>query len=122
MRALVVALGLALLLASGARAQDATPATRITLAHQLYDARLAALRGGSGQPADVHTWSVHWMEAELEQHTTSAAQSHFERMNALLALVHASVATGMLASSAETECQYYVAEARAWLAHPPAAH
>lgn len=117
-----LALAASMLLAPGAasHAQDGSPAARAALAHQLYDARLAALRSGAGQAADVHTWSVHWMEAELEQHTTSAAQAHLDRMSALLAAVRGSVAAGMLSASAELECQYYVAEARAWLAHPPA--
>jgi hypothetical protein len=117
---LVLVSMLAMARVAPSRAQDGSPVTRAALAHQLYDAHLARLRAGAGAPDDVHTWSVHWMEAELEQHTTSAAQSHFDRMTALLTLVHGSVAAGVLTASAELECQYYVAEARAWLAHPPA--
>ena len=41
-------------------------------------------------------------------------------MNTLLALVHGQVVAGTARTSEELACQYYVAEARAWIAHPPA--
>lgn len=102
-----------------AYAQDATPAARAALAHRLYDASLAAMSAGAGTSSDVYDWSVRWMRADLEAHVPSAANAHLDRMNALLTRVHSQVATGVARSSEETACQYYVAEARAWVAHPP---
>jgi hypothetical protein len=111
----VIALGIG----GAGHAQESSPAARAALAHQLYDASLAALSTGTGRPDDVYDWSVRWMRAELEQHATTATQAHFDRMNTLLARVHGLVAAGMATASAETECEYYVAEARAWMAQPP---
>ncbi len=100
-------------------AQESSPAARAALAHQLYDTSLAGL-GSATRASDVYDWSVRWLRADLEAHTADAARAHFDRMSALLTRVHSLVTSGVVASSAETECRYYVAEARAWIAHPPA--
>jgi hypothetical protein len=102
-----------------ARAQESSPAARAALAHQLYDASLAQMSAGLGAPRDVYEWSARWMRAELETHATAATQQHLDRMNTLLARVHSQVATGAARPSDELACQFYVAEARAWMAHPP---
>lgn len=115
--AIVVALAPAAL--PRARAQESSPAARAALAHQLHDAALAALASGTGRPSEVYEWSARWLRADLEGHVASAAQQHFDRMTALATRVHGLVGAGMMPSSAELECQYYVAEARAWMAHPP---
>jgi hypothetical protein len=102
-----------------AHAQDATPAARAALAHQLYDRALAGTSMGTANVEEVYTWSVRWMRAELEAHTPNAAQAHLDRMTQFLTRVHSSVAAGARTTADETACQYYVAEARAWVAHPP---
>jgi hypothetical protein len=115
-------LSLVLCLSVGAvstlHAQDGSPATRIALAHQLFDSSLAGL-GTASQASDAYDWSVRWMRAELEAHLAGAAVAHLERMTTLLARVHAQVQAGAATTATETACQYYVAEARAWTAHPP---
>lgn len=100
-------------------AQESSPAARAALAHQLYDSSLAALGAGAGRPSDAYDWSVRWMRADLEAHVANAAQAHYDRMTALLARVRGQVAAGLAPASSDPECQYYVAEARAWIAHPP---
>jgi hypothetical protein len=108
-----------LCLSSIASAQESSPATRSALAHQLYDASIAGLTMGSSRPSDVYEWSERWMRADLEAHVANAAQMHFDRMNTLLAMVHGQVVAGTARTSEELACQYYVAEARAWMARPP---
>lgn len=114
---LVVMLALPLASTAPARAQQASSTS--ALAHQLYDRAPAGLDAGSTRPSEVYDWSVRWMRADLDAHVANAAQAHVERMRALQASVHTRVAAGILASSDELACQYYVAEALGWLAHPP---
>lgn len=102
-----------------AQAQDSSPASRAALAHEVYDTALAELSAGVSRSSDAYDWSVRWMRADLEARTPSAAQAHLDRMTALLARVRAGVASGTLRTADQMACQYYVAEARAWLAHPP---
>lgn len=116
---LSVALALSAVLPAPALAQESSPAARAALARSLYDTAIGALASGTGSPSEAYEWSVRWMRADLEAHVPNAAQLHFERMTTLAARVHAQVAAGTLRGSAETECQYYAAEARAWLARPP---
>jgi hypothetical protein len=115
-------LALVIVLASvlPAHAQESSPAARAALAHRLYDASLAAMASGTAPASDVYDWSVRWMRADLEARVPNATGAHLDRMNALLAHVHAQVASGSARSTDETACQFYVAEARAWIAHPPA--
>ena len=108
-------LALVIVLASvlPARAQESSPAARASLAHELYDSALAAMSGGVGTQRDAYDWSVRWMRAELEAHTATAAQAHFDRMTALLARVHSQVATGIARPSDKLTYRYYIAEAHA---------
>lgn len=112
-----LALALTFLFATPAAAQGSP--SRAALAHQLYDGAIASLTAGSSGPSDAYDWSVRWMRADLEAHVPGAAQAHLDRMRDLESRVHALTQTGVLAASAETACRYYVAEAQAWLAHPP---
>jgi hypothetical protein len=102
-----------------AYAQESSPAARAALAHQMYDTSLARMTAGAGTSDQVYDWSVRWLRAELEGHVANAAQAHFDRMTALQASVRRQVASGAAPTSSETACQFYLAEARAWLVHPP---
>jgi hypothetical protein len=114
-----IALALVLCVAPLAHAQESSPAARAALAHELYDSALTAMSSGVGTPSAAYDWSVRWMRAELEGHTATAAQAHFDRMTTLLARVHSQVATGTARPADELACRFYLAEARAWLSHPP---
>ena len=101
---------------SVAHAQESSPATRAALAHQLFDASIASMSSGAGRAADAYEWSVRWLRADLEAHVPNATQAHFDRMNTLLAMAHGQVLAGTARTIDELACQYYVAEARAWIA------
>ena len=115
-RVLALAFALALALASPTAAQDDS---RGALAHQLYDRAVAGLSAGTTTPSQVYEWSVRWMRADLDARVANAVQAHVERMRALEASVRSRVAAGVLGSADGLACRYYVAEALAWLAHPP---
>lgn len=122
MRPLLFAVLLSSLAASSALAQDATNDARISAARRSFELARTAADTGTGTVEDVYTWSLRLLASEREAAPARAAAAyaaHLQRMAALQSAVQQRVATGMAPQLAATSCEYYVAEARVWVAHPP---
>lgn len=122
MRAIVLFAFLLLLPAGTVLAQDASNDARISAARRSFELARAANDTGTGDVEDVYAWSLRLLASEREAAPARAAAAygaHLQRMTALQAAVQQRVAQGMVAPLAATSCDYYVAEARVWVARPP---
>jgi len=121
MRAFLLATCL-LLSTSSAIAQDASNDARITAARRSFELARAANDAGSGTVEEVYVWSLRLLASEREAapaRAVPAYNAHLQRMTVLQASAQARVAQGMATPLAASSCDYYVAEARVWVARPP---
>ncbi len=113
-------LAVLLLLAAGtASAQDDPRAVCEDAARDAYQAANAELDAGMGDVEAVYRWSKRWLQALSEKDPAAkrpALEAHQTRMQALQTKATTLVQTGMLKGSAARACDYYAAEAAAWLA------
>ncbi len=105
-----------------ALAQDASSDARIAAARRSFELARAANDAGTGDLEEVYAWSLRLLTSEREAapaRAVPAYTAHLQRMTALQSAVQARVAQGMAPPLAASACDYYVAEARVWLARPP---
>jgi len=92
---------------------------RIDAAQRMYAETMLAFEQGMATVEEVYTWSVRWMNATVDQdpaQRSSSLAAHAERMNVLTDKAAPRVDSGVLPPSSRTACEYYVAEATAWVA------